>query len=86
MSRRQGAKGVNNESSDYMPRANPQFGVCLAESQLFTQLDKEQLLLAAAQWEQPMQHPAPVNTLSPIILDGKVLRDSTGSTGKKMKH
>lgn len=40
--RRRRAAGINNESSDYMPRAKPQFSVCLAGSQLFTQLDTEQ--------------------------------------------
>lgn len=79
----QKATGINNESSDYMPRAKPQFSVCLAGSQLFTQLDTEQQLLAAAQWEQPAQHFAPANTLSPITLDGKALKDGRGSTGKK---
>lgn len=36
------ATGINNESSDYMPRAKPQFSVYLAGSQLFIQLDTEQ--------------------------------------------
>lgn len=69
-----------------MPRAKPQFSVCLAGSQLFTQLDTEQQLLAAAQWEQAALHSAPANALSPITLDGKALKDGTGSTEKKMNH
>lgn len=86
---RQKATGINNGSTDYMPRAKATVQRLLAGSQLFTQLDTEQELLAGAQEgasttpRLPAHPPAPI---SPITLDGKALKDGTGSTSKRMKR